>query len=85
MEFSKAIKIKNLVNSWNKDRWDAGYGYVKFECEMFSIGKWSVMLSAKEVELFFSDEIRGLLKLYAEGGFSMRVFAYNNVPSIDMQ
>lgn len=85
MEFNKAIKIKKLVNSWNKDRKAADYGYVKFECEMFSIGKWSVELSAHVAELFFSDEMRSLLKLYSEGGFSMRVHAYDNIPMIDMQ
>lgn len=85
MEFNKAIKIKKLVNSWNKDRKAADYGYVKFECEMFSLGKWSVELSAKGADLFFSDETRGLFRLYAEGGFSMRIYAYGNTPIIDMQ
>ena len=85
MEFNKAIKIKKLVNSWNKDRKAADYGYVKFECTMFSIGKWSVELSARGADLFFSDETRDLFRLYAVGGFSVRIFAYDNVPIIDMQ
>lgn len=85
MEFSKAIEIKNLVVSWNEHRKAAGFGFVKFECTMFSIGKWSVELSARGADLFFSDEMRDLLKLDSKGGFSMRIFAYDNVPIIDMQ
>lgn len=85
MEFNKAIKIKELVNSWNKDRKDADYGYVKFKCEMYSIGKWSVELSAHVVVLFFSDEMKSLLKLYSEEEFSMIVNAFHNVPTIYMQ
>lgn len=84
MEFNKAVKIKKLVNSWNKDRKAADYGYVKFDCQMCSIGKWSVRLSSKGAALFFSDETRDLFKLYAEGGFSMRICAYDNIPIIDM-
>lgn len=85
MTFSKAIQIKGLVNRWNQERKSADYGYIKFECEMFSIGKWSVDLSAVGAELFFSDETEQLLTLHAGGGFHMRISAFHNVPVICIQ
>lgn len=85
MEFSKAIQIKKWVNVFNEQREVCGYGRIKFEAEMFRIGKWSVSLRAEGSELFFSDEMARLFILYNEGGFSLRVFAINGCPIIDMQ
>lgn len=85
MKFSKAIQIKQWVNRWNEDRAKSNHGSIVFNCSMYSIGNWSVDITAQGSELFFSDEMEQLITLYAGGGFSMRVFAIDNVPSIDMQ
>lgn len=85
MEFSKAIQIKLWVNKFNENRETFGYGRIKFEAGMFCIGKWSVSLRAEGSEFFFSDEMARLMTLYAGGGFSLRVFAFDGCPIIDMQ
>lgn len=85
MEFSKAIQIKLWVNKFNEYREACGYGRIKFEAAMFRIGKWSVSLRAEGSELFFSDEMARLMTLWAGGGFSLRVFAFDGCPIIDMQ
>lgn len=85
MLFSKAIQIKQLVDSWNQNRWNFGYGYVKFECSMFRDGHWSVLLKLVNSNLFFSLELQELLKLDADGGFIMVIGAMDNAPYIDLQ
>lgn len=85
MTFSKAIQIKHLVNRWNKDRAECGFGRVVFNCDMFQIGCWSVNIDAVGSTLFFSHEMNELITLYAGGGFTIRVFAFSDRPSIDMQ
>ena len=85
MTFSKAIQIKEMVNRWNHDRWNLGYGYVKFECSMYRIGSWSVDLKSINPSLFFSLEMDELVTLYAGGGFHMVINAYGNKPRIMMQ
>lgn len=85
MKFSKAIQIKQWVNRWNEDRAKFNHGSIVFNCSMYSIGNWSVDITAQGSELFFSDEMEQLITLYAGGGFSMRVMAIDNVPTIDMQ
>ena len=85
MRFSKAIQIKQLVTDWNKDRWDFGYGYVKFECSMFSLGNWSVILKPVDTCLFFSQELEQFLKLYSKGGFTMFIGSMGSAPYISIQ
>lgn len=85
MVFSKAIQIKNLVNRWNKDRVECDFGYIFFDCSMFSIGNWAVTIKAVGAGLFFSCEMNQLITLYAGGGFTMRVSAHNGHPYIELQ
>lgn len=85
MLFSRAIQIKQLVNRWNQDRWQFGYGYVEFKCSMFLDGHWSVLLKPVNSTLFFSLELQELLKLYADGGFSMVIGAIDSAPYIDLK
>lgn len=85
MKFSKAIEIKKVVTSLNQDRGNFDYGYIKFECSMFSLGNYSVMLKPVDTRLFFSLEMEELLKLYAEGEFMMVIGASVDGPYIDMQ
>lgn len=85
MKFSKAIEIKKLVTSWNQDRSSFDYGYIKFECSMFSLGNWSVMLKPVDTCLFFSLELEQLLKLYAGGDFTMFIGSISAAPYISMQ
>lgn len=85
MEFSKAIQIKQLVTRWNKDRSYRDFGYIKFECSMFSLGHWSVLLKPVDTKLFFSLELEQLLTLYAGGGFMMVIGSFTDAPYIDMQ
>ena len=85
MTFSKAIEIKKVVNSWNRDRKEFGFGHVKFDALMFSDGCWSVDLKPVDVKIFTSLELDELLKLYAKGGFHMVLTSLNNAPIIDMQ
>lgn len=85
MKFSKAIQIKELVTSWNKDRSFGDYGYVKFECSMYSLGNWSVLLKPVGTRLFFSLELEKLVTLYAGGGFMMVIGSLSDAPYIDMQ
>lgn len=85
MKFSKAIQIKQLVTSWNKDRSYSDFGYIKFECSMFSLGNWSVLLKPIDTSLFFSIELEQLITLYAGGGFMMVIGAFSDGPYIDMQ
>ena len=63
MTFSKAIEFKKVVNSWNRDRKEFGFGHVKFDALMFSDGGWSVDLKPVDVKIFTSLELDELLKL----------------------
>ena len=85
MKFSKAIQIKSLVNRWNENRWNIGFGYVKFEASMFMDGEWSVGLKLVDSHVFTSLEMEQLITLYAGGGFQMFITAINNDPFIDME
>lgn len=85
MLFSKAIQIKHLVNRWNKDRWDCGFGYIEFKCSMFSDGQWNVLLKPVDSKLFFSIELEQLITLYAGGGMIMCIGAFTDIPYIDLQ
>lgn len=85
MIFSKAIQIKGLINRWNQQRVEYGFGYVSFECSMFMDGEWSVTLRLKESTLFFSSELNQLITLYAGGGFIMTIGAFGSSPRISMQ
>lgn len=85
MVFSKAIQIKGLVDRWNQQRLEYGFGYVSFECSMFMDGEWSVTLRLKESTLFFSSEMDKLITLYAGGGFIINIGAYGSSPRISMQ
>ena len=85
MKFSKSIQIKQWVNRWNENRAKFNHGNIVFDCSMYSIGNWSVDITAQGSELFFPDEMEQLITLYAGGGFLMSVFAIGNVPTIDMQ
>lgn len=85
MKFSKAIQIKELVTSWNKDRVTFDYGYVKCECMMFSLGNWSVTLKPIDTSLFFSHEVESLIKLCGDGGVRFIIGSTGRGPYIDMQ
>lgn len=85
MRFSKAVQIKKLVTDWNKDRSNFDYGYIKFECSMFSLGNWSVLLKPVDTRIFFSCELEQLITLYAGGGFMMIIGSLSDAPYIDMQ
>lgn len=63
MLFSKAIQIKNLVNKFNADRLEGGRKPIDFDCGMFSIGQWSVTLSAPDGGIFYSLEMEHLCDL----------------------
>lgn len=67
MLFSRAIQIKMWVNRFNADRVSCGRKPIGFECGMFSIGQWSVTLSAPEGGIFYSMESERLCTL-VEGG-----------------
>lgn len=85
MKFSKAIKIKKLVTSWNKDRVTFDSGHVECEFMMFSLGHWSVTLRPVGTKLFFTMELDELMKLYAEGGLQFIIGSTGSAPYIDMQ
>lgn len=85
MEFSKAIQIKKLVTSWNKDRVTFDYGYVKCECMMFSLGNWSVTLKPVDTKIFFSHEVASLIKLCGDGSIVFIIGSTGCGPYIDMQ
>ena len=84
MKFSKAIQIKGLVNRWNENRRNDGYGYVKFEASMCMDGHWSVGLKLVDSFAFTSQEMEEFITLYAGGGFRMSIFAYDKTLIIDM-
>ena len=69
MLFSKAIQIKSLVNKFNQERQECGCPAIVFECEMYSLGKWSIVLSFEKSSIFFSHEMGQIATLYAGGGF----------------
>lgn len=85
MLFSKAIQIKNLVNKWDQERWNLGYGYIKFKCDMFRLGEWYVDISPVDFKFFLHSEMDELITLYAGGGFRMIIDAYESTPIIMMQ
>lgn len=68
MLFSKAIKIKSLVNHFNQGRRACGFAVIKFDCGMYSIGQWSVSLSLSDKGCFFSSEMAQFAALLNRGG-----------------
>lgn len=85
MLFSKAIQIKLLVNKFNQFRKTTDYSFIEFKAEMFRDGKWAVTLTAMGNGMFYSFEMDELIKLFAGGGFNIRVAAYKELPYIDIQ
>lgn len=74
-----------LVNKFNRFRKSTDLSFIEFKAVMFRDGKWAVTLTAMGNGLFYSLEMADILDLYAQGGFSMRVAAYDGLPYIDMQ
>lgn len=85
MLFSKAIKIKSFVNDFNQRRTRNGFAVIKFDCSMYSIGKWSVDLSLNGEGVFFSSEMAAFSQLLMFGGFSFWVGSSNGSPVLYFQ
>ena len=74
-----------LVNKFNQFRKRTDYSYIEFKAEMYCDGKWAITLTAMGNGMFYSFEMDELIKLFAGGGFNIRVAAYKDLPYIDIQ
>lgn len=85
MLFSKAIEIKYFVNRFNRERVRSGFATIKFDCAMYSIGKWSVSLSLSRRGCFFSSEMAQLSALFGYGGIIFWVGSNECSPVLHFQ
>lgn len=85
MLFSKAIKIKAMVNRFNQERSRQGYPAIVFHCDMFALGKWSIYLTLDGKGVFFSDEVAQLTYLLAFGGLRLFVGSDSQSPVFHFQ
>lgn len=85
MLFSKAIKIKSMVNDFNQRRMRNGFAVINFSCSMYSLGKWSVDLSLNGSGVFFSSEMASFSQLLMFGGFSFWVGSSQDSPVLYFQ
>lgn len=85
MVFSKAIQIKSWVNRFNQERSRSGFAVIKFECDMFTLGKWAIDLSLDGNGVFFSSEMVCINTLLAGGGVIMWVGCNGTSPVLHFQ
>ncbi len=85
MLFSQAIQIKSWVNRFNQERNCGGFSVILFECEMYSIGHWSVVLKLSKKGVFFSHEMAHLCCLLGGGGLNFFVGSINDSPVLYFQ
>ena len=85
MLFSKAIQIKLWVNKFNADRKNFGRQPIVFQCGMYSLGQWSVTLSAPDGGIFYSMESERLCTLVAGGDITFWVGCNTYAPVMYFQ
>lgn len=73
------------VNRWNQHRVRCGFPAIVFECEMFSLGHWSIDLKLSNQGVFFSSEMAQISTLLAGGGFMFYVGSNNVSPVMHFQ
>lgn len=85
MFFNQAIKIKVWVNHYNKTRKEVGFAVIKFDCQMYSDGRWAVDLELSGEGCFFSDEMKTLSALAANLGLMFYVGSNRVSPVLHFQ
>ena len=85
MLFSKAIQIKSMVNRFNQVRVNDGFAIIQFDCDMYSIGRWSVRLSLSRKGCFFSDGMAQFAALLNRGGLIFFVGSNEVSPVLHFQ
>lgn len=85
MLLSKANQIKSLVNRFNQERVRDGFATIQFDCDMFSIGRWSVRLSLSSKGCFFSQEMAQFSALLNRGGLIFFVGSNEVSPVLHFQ
>ena len=81
MEFQKAIKIKGLVNQFNRIRNGRDYPKLTLSFEMFELGKWAVDITIPNDTCLYSRECSALFSMLSQLGccFFIGFHCHDNV------
>lgn len=85
MEFSKAIRLKKMVNKFNQRRCEEGFAAIHFSCVMFTIGHWSVDLHLDRKGCFFSAEMKEFFEFCRNNGLMLFVGSNQVSPVLYLQ
>lgn len=85
MLFSKAIKLKSLVNQINRDRKCTCFPTIRFNCLSFADGHWAVDLYIPDGGCFFSHEMVDINDFVTDSCVSYWVGSVPNSPCLHFQ